>query len=233
MSPLSGLRADARFVLNALPDAQLRKHLLWWLRSKQKDYLLRHACPWLAFDAILALRERMRPGMRVFEYGSGGSTLFWLANQASQIVSIEHDPAWFQVISAKVQGQSVVDLRLIQPELGWVSEGLHDPADPDLYQSDDIEFRGYTFQKYASQIDAFPDAHFDILLVDGRARPSCIAHGAGKVKEGGLLILDNAERAYYTAQLSQHLYAFERETFAGMVPQVPVLSSTNIYTRGN
>jgi len=233
MSPLSGLRADARFVLNALPDAQLRQHLLWWLRSKQKNYLLRHACPWLTFDAILALRERMRPGMRVFEYGSGGSTLFWLANQASQIVSIEHDPAWFQVVSEKVFGQSAVDLRLVQPEVVTRLDSAYDPENPGLYQSADEGFRGCSFQKYASQIDAFPDQYFDILLVDGRARPSCIAHGAAKVKVGGILVLDNAERSYYTAQLAQHLCAFERETFAGMVPQVPVLSSTNIYTRGN
>ena len=227
----SGLRADIRFVLTALRDAGLRKHLLWWLRSKQKDYLLHHACPWLAFDAILALRARMRPGLRVFEYGSGGSTLFWLASQAMQVVSIEHNPDWFQIVSGKVQGKSTIDLRLIAPEVLAQPEQIHDPADPHLYQSDDEGFRGCSFRQYASQIDAYPDEHFDILLVDGRARPSCIAHGAAKVKVGGLLVLDNADRAYYLDKTGEHLGCFTGDFFAGMGPLNPSLWTTGLFTR--
>ncbi len=229
--PLSGLRTDARFVLNALQDQHLRKHLLWWLRSKQKDYLLNNACPWLAFDAILALRARMRPGMRVFEFGSGGSTLFWLANQAAQVVSVEHDPAWYGVVSERVRGQSAVDLRLILPETVDLPDHPYDPADPQLYQSDDEGFRRHSFQKYVSQIDAFPDGYFDVLLVDGRARPSCIAHSAAKVKEGGMLILDNAERSYYLDKTQQHLHSFAGRFFTGIGPINPSVWTTALFVR--
>lgn len=228
----SGLRADIRFALQTLPDPRRRRHFLWWLRSKQRDYLLNAACPWLTFDAIVALRERVWPGMRVFEFGSGGSTLFWLAKGASQIVSIEHDPAWHGVVLARTADRQEVKLRLVLPEAAGTEGGLHDPADPALFQSDDDAFRGFSFERYVRQIDTFPDGYFDVLLVDGRARPACIAHGARKVKPGGLLILDNAERAYYIAQTRRFLRDFRRELFTGMVPQVPVLSATAIYTRG-
>lgn len=231
MALFSGLRADARFVLNALREPSLRRHLLWWLRSKQKDYLLNAPCPWLTFDAILALRQRMRPAMRVFEYGSGGSTLFWLAHGAAQVVSVEHDPAWYRVVAARVQGKPAVDLRLVLPEAAAQTDDPFDPADPARYFSDDENFRKCTFRTYASQIDEFPDGYFDILLVDGRARPACIAHGAVKVKPGGLLILDNAERSYYFSKTEKDLQSFEKEFFAGMGPLNPSVWTTGLLLR--
>ena len=33
--------------------------------------------PWIAFDAIKYLDKRILPGDQVFEYGSGGSTLYF------------------------------------------------------------------------------------------------------------------------------------------------------------
>jgi len=130
-----------------------------------------------------------------------------------------------------VQGKSTIDLRLIAPEVLAQPEQIHDPADPHLYQSDDEGFRGCSFRQYASQIDAYPDEHFDILLVDGRARPSCIAHGAAKVKVGGLLVLDNADRAYYLDKTGEHLGCFTGDFFAGMGPLNPSLWTTGLFTR--
>lgn len=231
MAPFSGLRADARFIRNALQDVHLRKHLLWWLRSKQKGYLLNAPCPWLTFDAILALQERMRPGIRVFEYGSGGSTLFWLAKGAAEVVSVEHDPKWFRVMAARLVGKIQADLRLVSPERTGAANQIHNPPDPALFQSDDGIFRGFSFEGYVRQIDAFPDGYFDILLVDGRARPSCIAHGAPKVRAGGLLVLDNADRSYYLSRTAASLADFDQEIFSGMTPVTPGFSTTSIFTR--
>ncbi|MES1224680.1 MAG: hypothetical protein ABUT20_54815, partial [Bacteroidota bacterium] len=39
-----------------------------------------------------------------------------------------------------------------------------------------------------------------LILIDGRARTSCIKHAVGKLKPSGFLILDNAERKYYTSE---------------------------------
>lgn len=228
MAPLAALRTDIRFALNALQDPRLRRHLPWWLRSKRRDYLLNAPCPWLAFDAILALQEKTTPGMRVFEFGSGGSTLFWLAKGAAQVVSVEHDPAWHRVVAARLAGKSQADLRLALPVAGHPPG---DVADPALFQSDDEAFRGFSFEGYVRQIDAFPDSHFDILLVDGRARPACIAHGARKVKPGGLLVLDNADRPYYLSRTAAYLADFDRKLFSGMTPVTPGLSTTAIFTR--
>jgi len=43
----------------------------------------------------------------------------------------------------------------------------------------------------------YPEHHFDIVLVDGRNRKACIQYAAPRLKPGGLLLLDDAERPWY------------------------------------
>lgn len=50
--------------------------------------------PWYAYAAADFLAERVHEEMRVFEYGSGNSTLWW-ANRVATVVSCEHDQQWF------------------------------------------------------------------------------------------------------------------------------------------
>lgn len=49
--------------------------------------------PWYTYGAIRFLTARLDARWRVFEYGSGQSTLWWAARVA-RVVSCEHDPAW-------------------------------------------------------------------------------------------------------------------------------------------
>lgn len=87
------------------------------------------------------------------------------------------------------------------------------------------------FQRYASQIDKYPDQHFDLVIVDGRARPSCLMHGVPKVKVGGMLVLDNADRDYYLARTHPFLKEFAPYRFRGMAPGSAVYTQTNVYFR--
>jgi len=50
---------------------------------------------------------------------------------------------------------------------------------------------------YYHVCDEFPDEFFDLIVVDGRNRKGCIAHSIPKLKSGGILMLDNAEREHY------------------------------------
>jgi hypothetical protein len=51
--------------------------------------------PWMNLPIIEFLRERLSKEQRVFEYGSGYSTLFF-AERVDSVISIEHDQAWLQ-----------------------------------------------------------------------------------------------------------------------------------------
>ena len=53
-----------------------------------------HTLQYVFFQSELSLT-------RLFEYGSGGSTLWW-ASRVKEIFSVEHDKYWFQKVSADI-----------------------------------------------------------------------------------------------------------------------------------
>lgn len=204
----------------------------WWLKSFQKEYMLNAPLPWLSFPAIEYVQSQMTSGMNIFEYGSGASTLFWLHHQAN-VISIEHDAGWYQRLSEyyipRLQQPRAIDYRHIGPEpLPATGKGY---ADPDAYVSSLPEYSGDSFQTYCQQIDGFPNDFFDIVLVDGRVRNSCIKHAYQKVKVGGLLVLDNSDRPHYLAQTAHLLTGFEAKVFGGVTPTSPLYSQTTVFIR--
>lgn len=222
---------NLRFFASLLKQPTQRKHAGRWLFSLQKDYLLRNRQPWITFDAIDFLDSCELHGRQVFEYGSGGSTLYWLSKGAI-CVSVEHDRAWYHSVKNLLRDETRLDYRFIEPELdNEVLRHEKDFADPDNYISSQYGMDKCNYATYVRQIDDFQDQYFDLVFIDGRARPSCIKHGARKVKLNGLLVLDNAEREHYTQKTAAFLEGFECKSFYGAVPQTPILSNTNIYIR--
>lgn len=159
-----------------------------WLRTTflGRD-LLGAGLPWITFPAMRWLRGHLRPSMSVFEWGSGGSTVF-LAQRAGRVVSIEYDQTWCQAVEARLRkaGLQNVRLRYFPPERG---------GDEPLYRSSDREFSGLNFRRYVESVLEFPDASFDVILVDGRARRGCVVAALPKLKAEGVLVLDNSDRA--------------------------------------
>lgn len=209
-----------------------RKYLRRWIASLQRGYFTRQHMPWLTFEAIDILKGLDLHNKRVFEYGSGGSTLFWL-DKGAQVVSIEHDRDWYQRVRTITINNPQLDYRLVEAEkieTVGTANGT-DPSDPGLYLSDDAANAGYHFRHYVEQIDEFADQFFDVILIDGRARPSCVAHAAEKVKIGGYLILDNADRPYYLAHTAPILANFEGHKTQGVGPGAHFFSCTALYLR--
>ena len=154
--------------------------------------------PWMTFAATDFLRGWLRKDMNVFEWGSGGSTVFF-ARHAARVIAVEHEDAWAAQVRDAIgnRGISNAQLEHLPPEPD-AAAGYSDVADPSVFASSGEVFRGHSFQRYVTFIDQYPDAEFDLVVVDGRARPSCIQRGLAKVKPGGFLLLDNAERPHYT-----------------------------------
>lgn len=204
----------------------------WWDSIKNENYLLDKPSPWITFNSRRFLTSKMRPNMKIFEWGSGGSTLFWLQHNA-QVVSVEHDAAWSEILAGRLSKLAAADIdyRLVPAEKLASPITPFDVADPRLYLSGDDRFTEHQFVKYATQIDEFPDQHFDIILVDGRARPACIVHAINKVKVGGWLVIDNANIDYYFTNTRHLLSNYEKFTFYGAGPLYPALWQTDIYLR--
>lgn len=138
--------------------------------------------PWLAADSVRWLEKHLTPNMRVFEWGAGRSTLFF-ARRCAHVTSVEHKAKWRRKVQARLDELGIANAELLfhPPEASQEASGDYKPG----------------FGPYTRAILPYPDRHFDIVLIDGRSRVACARHCVAKLKPGGVLILDNSERAKY------------------------------------
>ncbi len=169
--------------------------------------------PWVTYPAISWLMRRLDPSMRGFEFGSGGSTLFF-ARRVGHITAAEHHPGWAQRVRETAAEEHLANVEVIH------SPADDESAEDDLYISGHLGHRGVSYERYARTIERFDDRSLDFVFVDGRSRVACVTHAARKVRRGGYLILDNAERKRYEpahALMSRH----RRLALRGVGPRVP------------
>lgn len=89
----------------------------WLLTQARGRDPLRIGLPWLPFRAIAWLEQVLKPDMHLFEWGSGGSTIFF-SRRVGQLVSVEHDSFWYAAVASAmstVRPRSFVYL-LAEPE---------------------------------------------------------------------------------------------------------------------
>jgi len=217
---LSGLRSIEPKWRRYIYYTDLLRYFSEWSHSlKSGASPLQMRIPWFTYGGIRFLRNIINKEMTVFEYGCGGSTLFF-SEYAKHVVSVEHDIIWANMVnnSLKVSGISNVDLQVKIPE-SHSNQISTDIASFISYASSDIRYSGQSFYEYACAIDAYPDSSFDIIVIDGRARPSCFKHASSKLKPNGYLIIDNGEISHYW-QIHDALETeeWEKRFFYGLVP---------------
>ena len=79
-------------------------HHIGWLKSRYlKSSIDRKGrpLPWLTYPMIHFLDGRITRNMKVFEFGSGNSTLWW-CERVSEVVSCEHDRCWYEQLQTKL-----------------------------------------------------------------------------------------------------------------------------------
>src|ERR1041385_4442123 len=70
------------------------KHYFEWKKHLEEGKnSMDDRLPWLGFSVIGQLKEKVGKGYRIFEYGGGGSTLFFL-DRAKEVVTVEHNAEW-------------------------------------------------------------------------------------------------------------------------------------------
>jgi len=142
--------------------------------------------------------------MTVFEYGSGGSSVFF-SRLAGEVISVEHNSEWYFIVKERVTAMGINNWNgiLIEPENSTNIKS--DTSDPDSYSTSDEQNKNFSFEKYVKTIDQYPDNYFDLISIDGRARPSCLKHSVSKVKKNGYILLDNSDRPNYQRAISLFL----------------------------
>ncbi|MFP5224617.1 MAG: class I SAM-dependent methyltransferase [Actinomycetota bacterium] len=140
-------------------------------------YELRHPNhPWWAPSAIRFLDSELDRDARVFEWGSGRSTL-WLSERVGSLTSIEHIPDWFRKVEGMLAeaGADNVELRLAEL-----------PTDEAAFGDAFWEPNPYT-----TAADQQPDESLDLVIVDGACRMPCAWRALPKIAPGGLLLIDD------------------------------------------
>jgi predicted O-methyltransferase YrrM len=210
------------------PDAYTLKNLPYWFWSLTPlSTPIKDQVPFITFTAREFLEPRLTQKMRVFEFGPGGST-FYFAKRVKEVICAEHDPVWYNIMNENLQKRQVNNctLLLCAPEqLKSVPK-----YSPTSNTSEEFKHNTLDFTRYTTSIAKYPNGYFDLILVDGRARPSCINQAISKVKKGGYLILDNSERKAYACAFPL-LKKFKRKDFSGLGPRSAKSWRTTIWVK--
>lgn len=127
--------------------------------------------PWWNVAATREIEQFLaaRPGARVFEWGSGASTV-WLARRAGEVISVEHDADWLGKFAA--QTKPFENVRLLHRSIDTAS--------------------------YVDAIGECSDM-FDLIVVDGRQRVACLEKAKSRLAPGGAILFDDSGRSRYRA----------------------------------
>jgi hypothetical protein len=196
--------------------------------------------PWITYPALRMLERVVRPHFKVFEYGAGNSSLWWAA-RVDDVVSVEHDPAWAEMVA----GRAPANLRVVPRPMGAAIAGpggslvatflaAHpDPplsGDPARDAADGLVWE--PFAAYLAELACFPVGWFDVVVVDGMARAPAAWMAAQLVKPDGFVVFDNADRWQYNSGYQALAAAgFARLDFYGTRPILVDESCTAIFAR--
>jgi hypothetical protein len=167
--------------------------------------------PWMSWKAIDFLQGHITPGLRVFEWGGGGSTIFF-ADRGCHVTTVESSEFWKQVIQNRYRATE----RSGSLEIRFIPAETRDP-------------RAVT--DYIQSID--DGAPWDIIVIDGLeeayiSRIDCIRHISGAVRKGSIAVLDDSYRSGYK-DAPNILQGWERRVFRGLGSGRLGVTQTDVY----
>ena len=211
--------ADRLGLLAFLQRRSSRSRTALWLRSLFAIYDLKDMTgldlPWWTLSAVKEADAflKRRGSAKVFEYGSGASTI-WLARRAASVVSVEKDLCLHGAVQA--MNGPYTNARVGHKEAESVP--VHG------YISEKEGYEGRSFRYYASAIDEA--GLFDLIVIDGRARAACLRHSLKHLAPGGIIIFDNSGRERYRSAIKAS--GLSARTYRGMTACLPYPDETTI-----
>lgn len=159
----------------------MRSYRHWtpaYIYSRLADYFFRFQnpkAPWLTPRAVAYLEQALQSDFTGLEYGSGRSTA-WFARHVHQLTSVEHNDDWYTRVRDEL-GSS-----------GLVNVTYHHYAKPEHTMPFEEKLR----TDYVRADEGLQPGTLNFVLVDGIERPACAIRAIPLLKNGGLLIIDDA-----------------------------------------
>jgi len=198
------------------------------------------AIPWLTYPACTFLAQIVRPEFKVFEFGSGSSTIWWGARVA-EVHSVDHDAAW--VGRTRPQCSANVNLRLIPADTPCAETGADlltryftEVSEPPSALDRETLFRrgllSEPFRAYAADILRFSSGYFDVIVIDGMARALTTWLTVQHARPKQFIVFDNSDREEYAPAYAMLKDAgYHRIDFWGTGPINPYEWCTTIFLR--
>ena len=147
--------------------------------------------------------------MNVFEYGSGGSTIYF-AKRAASVTSTEDNREWLERVQAHLAAEAISNATLLFRPFDFCH-----PVD---------------FEK-SDYLQSIPDRPFDMIIVDGteesvQVRPTCFRYAETRIAPGGVIIVDDSWR-YPQLRFDNRAKSFRE--FRSIGPCRPGVTSTDIF----
>lgn len=173
--------------------------------------------PWWTFRSGATVRDFLaaHPGAHVFEWGSGASTV-WLSSRASEVVSVESDPQWAEIVKPALPSHARV-----------VVADVPAATSSEAVRSKRWGFTGLDFTAYVDTVATHPGP-WDVIVIDGRAREACFEQALPRLAPGGIIVFDNTNRRRYRAALAAHRHEIMVDSHTGLTPIVPWPTRTSI-----
>lgn len=191
-------------VKKAIKRRKFNFSIIWYFREyvasgrKLEGNHLKTELPWITFHSYDFMNTVLKKDFVVYEFGSGGSSLFF-SKRVKEVFSVEHDRQWYDHLSFEL------DKKEREYENLYLRLSVPTPRNSatKAVSISDKRFKDFDFWEYVNSILDFPDEYFDLVVIDGRARPFCLESSLPKLKSGGYIIFDNSDRFHYQEGLQK------------------------------
>ncbi len=135
---------------------------------------LKLGLPWWSYKSIDKTLSFINPEMKVFEWGSGGSTLFF-ARRVKYVNSVEDDPLWLDQLQSKLKQEGINNVKI-----------SYCPFD----------FRNPKNFPESAYLNALSSNEYDIIIIDGQdctfqERITCFQHAEKYSDNSKYIIMDD------------------------------------------
>ncbi|MCW2594587.1 MAG: putative methyltransferase [Jatrophihabitans sp.] len=218
----AGVALSRLGVMNDTPPSRDNR-LRHWAYSLTKAYdslaIAELDVPWWTYRAIDVvdswLSAHPKP-IRVYEYGSGASTL-WLSRRADEVYTVEHHRGFAEHIAPTLAGQPNIHMRIVEPV----------PSSSPVVSSQKEGNADLDFADYVNSIDAV-DGAFSLIVIDGRAREACLRAAIPRLDPDGLIVFDNTRRRRYREAIAAA--GVHERVLRGLTPTLPYADQTSLIT---
>lgn len=131
---------------------------------------------------ISLIKESLKPHYKVFEWGSGGSTIYF-SQFVDTYVSVENLRIWFELVS---QRMFIDETQTIGISHGKYSLYYKPELGEHKVKRGSLRL-GYYYYTYINAIDECGIDEFDVIIIDGMARPSCVYKALNHVHDNSVI----------------------------------------------